>query len=163
MPTITKSQVMAALKLIRDLKIHSRDEYDECFPEIEDPDIELYEAVSDAADDLCELRWRVRQAEPVAKVIEDQQKADAEKAKAQNEADKKKAREIEPQVKERAKAIGYELVKVHGATFFLSNSDTDTKYRCHQQRVHVSDIDEWLERVAGEQAEERSAVEAEAA
>jgi len=152
--TVTKSELMAALGVILSCKFVPRDEYSSNIADITDPDIELCDALSEAEEIIGYLRSQTEFNDAVGKALQERRQAKEADEKAQNEAAKKRAREIAPQIKERAAKLGYELTKIRGTIFYLKGKGDD------HHSIHVDRIDDRLERLEREKAEAAADIEA---
>jgi hypothetical protein len=146
--TITKAELMPLLKAI--LKYSAEDD---CWREIPDADLELCDALEEAETVLRSLHWDARNNPSVNKAINQRDEAEKHERKAQRKIDHEKAKGIEPEIRERAKALGYDELKVHGTGFRFK------KAGLYGFSIEVDRIYDWLET---HEAEARAEAEAEA-
>ena len=89
----------------------------------------------------------------MSKAISERDKAADDERKAQRKLDREKAKQIEPEIRERAKAIGYELKQVHGTNFRFGSGSYPERAPFS---VGVERIYDWLETHEGATAEARA-------
>jgi hypothetical protein len=146
---VTKAELMPLLKAF--LK-YSADE-DDCWREIPDADLELCDALEEAETVLRSLHWDARNNPSVEKAINQRDEAEKHERKAQRKIDHEKAKEIEPEIRERAKTLGYDELKVHGAGFRFKKAGLEGF------SIEVDRIYGWLETHEAEARAEAEAAE----
>lgn len=88
--SITKAELMAALETILWCRIKPREEYDSDVADIKDPDIELFDALSEAEEIIGGLLYQIRLDDSVWKALEERTRAEKEMRKAQSKRRRQK-------------------------------------------------------------------------